>query len=71
MKALKLNKSTIENILKKRAQGWSYSAIAQQFHLKSREMVRLIIERNRKKPEFKKWDEEIEKTWSFLNRKFD
>jgi len=69
MRALRLKKSTIKSILEKRARGWSYSAIANQFHLKSREVVRLIIEKNKKNPEFKHLYEEIEKTWAFLNRK--
>ena len=64
MKALKLKDSTIRSILEKRARGWSYSAIAQQFHLNSREVVRLIIERNKKRPEFQDLYTEIEKTWN-------
>ena len=70
MKKLELKQDTIRSILEKRARGWSYASIAKQFHIGSREMVRLIIERNRKKPEFKELSEEIDKTWAFLKRKF-
>ena len=69
MKKLELKQDTIRSILKKRARGYSYAAIANQFHIKSREMVRLIIERNREKPEFKELYEQIDKTWQFLKRK--
>ena len=70
MKELKLSQKTIESILRKRARGSSYAAIAQQFHLGGREIVRLVIERNRKKPEFKELDNEISRTWAFLKREF-
>ena len=71
MRALKLRKSTIRSIIEKRARGWSYSSIAKQFHLHSREMVRLILERNKKNPEFQKLYEEIDRTFKFLSRKFE
>ncbi len=60
----------IPKILWYRARGYSLSAIAQIYKLKSRERIRQIIKTNRRNPKFKKIYKEIDATWKFLNREF-
>ena len=57
----------IKTILKYRAKGYSLKTIGDIFHI-TREMVRLIIEQNKNRVEYKNLYEEIEKTNKFLNR---
>lgn len=71
MRTLEPDKKTIKSILIKRARGWSLSSLARIFHLKSREMVKRVIYRSKKNPEFRKLHEEIERTQKFLQRKLE
>jgi len=66
----KKKEEKIRNILGYRVRGYSLSAIARIFKYKSREAIRLIIERYRNEPAFKDLYAEVDKTWAFLNRKF-
>ena len=66
-----LSDKTIKKILEFRARGKSYSAIAGIFKIRSREMVRLIINASKTKPQFKKLNEEVEKSWAYLNRELN
>jgi len=66
---IEIKPETIENILKHRIKGYTLEAIAPIYHLKSRQMVHKIIEKNRNEPMFKKLYEEMDATFKFLNRK--
>jgi len=61
------NKNKIRTILKYRIKGYSLKTIGDILHL-TKEGIRLIIERNKNRPELENLYEEVEKTDKFLSR---
>ena len=64
-----LTPEVVENMLRYRARGYSFQAIANIFKLDSRQEVSKLINDHKNEPKFAKLYEAIEETLAFLNRK--
>jgi len=64
------NKNKIRTILKYRIKGYSLKTIGDILHL-TKEGIRLIIERNKNRPELENLYEEVDRTNKFLNRNIE
>ena len=63
-----LEDKTFENMLKERARGYSYAALAGRFRLGSRQEVHKLIKKGRGEQKFNRLYREIDKTEKFLSR---